>query len=218
MSKKALKRAIIIAWIFLGVSLIIKIFGGSWFNVAFSTQPMLRADAFLERHYWAQVIAFSVTTYAGFNLYYLAICQKRNFGKFLHIALIPYFVIVSIVKVLLFSIGATNWGLLLDAVSLIIIPIILLGKPKKKHLRVIIALGLYLIFAVISLVAKSVPIGPAIIVSVLTEIILAIDLYVMLLLFYLYVLYHTKEKVNNEQSICNIFQSDRGCKRVGEHA
>jgi len=218
MSKRVLKLAIIISWVSLIIALIIKLVGGSWYNAAFSSEFMLRLDAFLERHYWAQVIVFSVASYIGFNLYYLAICQKRNFGKFLHIALLPYFVLVSIIKVIMFNIGATNWGLLIDAVSLVVIPIILLGKPKKKHLRVIMALVAYVVFVVISLGAKSVSLGSVIVESTLTEVVLSFDLYIMLLLFYLYVLYNTKEKVNNEQSICTVVQRDKRCEGAPSHA
>ena len=218
MNKKVLKRIIIISWLLLIISFVIKIFGGSWFNVAFSTEPMFRADAFLEKHYLAQVIVFSIGSYIGFSFYYLAICQKRNFDKFLHIALVPYFVAVTAIKVWLYSVGATNWGLLLDIVTGFIIPFVLIGKPKKKYFRVIIAFGLYLIFMAISLSAKNIRIDPAITESVLTEIILGIDLYMMLLLFYLYSLHLTKEKVKDEQIIHDIFGEDRGREGTRNHA
>jgi len=217
MNKKVIKRAIIISWIILILCLAIKIFGGSLFNVAFSNERIIRFDAFLDRTLWAQAILFSITAYIGFNLYYLAICEKRNFDKFLHITLIPYFVIVSIFKVWLHSIDAFGWTLLFDIMSGLIIPLLFLGKPKKRYLRVVVAFGLYILFSLISLGAKSIPLGSVIIKSTFAEIVLSFDLYIMLFLFYLYVLRNVKERKTNESYDAMVRECAR-CERVRDNA
>ena len=203
MNKRALERAIVISWILLIATLVIKIAGGNWFNVAFAGERMLNADAVFERHYWLQIIVFSVVAYVGFNLYYLAICGKRNFKWHVHAALIPYFAAVTVIKVLLFS-SDVRWGLLLDMITLSIIPFILLGKPKKEYSRVVWAFVVFMGFQAISFMAKNITIDIVVAESALTELILSFDIIMMFALCYLHSQYSKKEVHNNEQTVSNV--------------
>jgi len=205
MNKKVLERAIIVSWIILIIALIVKIAGGNWFNVVFTGERMLRADAFFERHNWLQIIVFSITAYVGSVLYYLAICRKRNFKWYIHTALTPYFIIVTIIKVLLYD-ADVRWGLLLDVITLFIIPFILLGKPRREYMRVIIAFVLLTGFQSISLLARDITIDVVVAESALTELILTIDVFIMFTLYYLHSQYHKKEVKSDEQTTISLIE------------
>jgi len=209
-NRKSLNAVTITAWNVLALTFAAKIFGGGLFEQLFSDGGRLVwFDNFFERSYWLQVIVFSITSYVIHNLFYLVICKKKLFKWRIHIFLIPYFIITSIISIWLFSVGASHWCFLIDIVTLLIIPCILIGKPSKKYLRMIVGLTIFFVIQLVSLFVRSATIAPVIVDSAFAEIVFGIDVFVMLLLWYCYSLYNkkiTNEEIKDEQICIDIFQ------------
>ena len=209
-NRKSLNAVTITAWNVLMLTFAAKIFGGGLFEQLFSDGGRLVwFDNFFERSYWLQVIVASITSYISHNLFYLAICKKKLFKWRIHIFLMPYFIVISILNVWLVSSGIGAWCFLIDIISIFIISFILLGKPSKKYFRVVMGYIILLGFQLISLLIKSATIAPVIADSALIELVFTIDLFAMLFLWYCYSLYNkknTNEEIKDGQ-ICNdIFQ------------
>lgn len=126
MNRKVLKKAIEIAWCILVACFVIKVAGGNWFAVNIESP-------YFDKTLWLMAIVFSFTSYSLFTFYYLAICEVRNFKLWIHLALIPYFIGVTFLKTYLIP---ANFTVLIDLISMFIIPYILLtlspGSHKKK--------------------------------------------------------------------------------------
>lgn len=189
MTLKTLRRAIDLAWIILVVCFVIKVLGGNWFAID-------NTSKWLEEHLWVYIILCTMTSYILFNLYYLAICEVPYLKWWIHVALVPYFVAVTVIKAFI----PTDFYLLIDLVSAFIVPALLifkeLGKPKKAHFkkyfRIVIAFALNCGFQAISTMVRDVAIK-VVVTDFFSTLILTLDVFVMLTLYWLYTLKHKKE-------------------------
>lgn len=204
MNKKALMTAIIICWVVLAVCFIIKLFGGKYFEIATSNNTFKAVCAFVDNHLWLQdIIAFctSLLTTVWVNL---AVLRKKWFS-------IKQFVVVLFIDIFAFAFVILGDFIKNDVISIVgfiasllplcVCPMIL----SKKVLRSIFAYVLYMLFQVLSVLVKGLAIDNINSDSTLVALIYGVDLYIMLILFYLHanlskdkVKYKIKEKGDND--------------------
>lgn len=193
MNSKVLKRAIWLCWIFLFICLAIKLLGGNWFEIIIKNKRFLVFGNYIDTHAWARILVGFISSVIGMTLYYLAICEERGFKKEIYIFLFISFILISIIRQF---VSNNIVVLFIDIFQGFIIPIFLFiyyKKPKKKYLRIPIGYGLMIVFQFVSLFTKN--IGIEIIDgNFLITIILMIDYYILILLFYFYSLYLKKEE------------------------
>ena len=187
MNHKVLKTAICLSWIILVICFIVKAFGGNFFDIA-------NESTWLEDHEIYSVIIFSCTSYIMFTVYYMAIAEVSHFKIWIHIVLLPYFIGISLLKVLVLG---TEYHIFLDISSNFIIPALLIlyvaNKPKiksiKKMIRIAIAFALNCGFQSISVLVRGLPTG-VVVSNMLTQLIMSLDVLIMLVLYWLYSLYY----------------------------
>lgn len=184
-NKRALKTAIIISWVVLAVCFVIKLFGGKWFEIETSNSTFSKVCAFVDNHLWLQDIIAFCTNLLAVSLLNLAVLrQKRPTLKQLIfiVVLTAIEVAVCIVAEYLNNKIVSIIGFISSIVPLCICPMIL----SKKPIRSIIAYVLYVAFQAISVVIKGLAITKVNSDSTLIALIYGVDLYVMLILFYLH--------------------------------
>lgn len=198
-NKSALKTAIIISWIVLAVCFIIKIFGGKWFEIETSNGTFSKVCAFIDNHLWLQdIIAFLTSLFAA-SLLNLSVLKQRKFNT-------KQFVIVFTCAFIYFIVAILGERLnneiisiisfILSLVPICICPIIL----SKKPIRSIMAFVLYAVFQTVSVIVKGLAITKINGDSSLIALIFSIDVYIMLVLYYLYAnsIKDNKNKINKK--------------------
>lgn len=184
-NKRALKTAIIISWIVLAVCFVIKLFGGNWFEIATSNGTFSKVCAFVDNHLWLQDIIAFCTSLLATILLNLAVL-KRKFFTLKQFIVVLAIDIVSFAFVILCDFINNNilniFVIVSSIVPMCICPMIL----SKKVLRSIIAYVLYMTFQAISVVIKGLAITKVNSDSSFVALIFTIDVYVMLILYYLH--------------------------------
>lgn len=190
MNSRVLKKAIHAVWVILIVCLVVKAFAGNWFSMNITS-------TWLERNTWASIFVFTATSYIMFTLYYLAICEVRRFKWWIHVALLPYFFLISLSKVMWLS---PRLFIVIDIISNFAIPAILVfmlnWKPKKgngkKYARIVIAYIFNCGFQAISTMVRQVQVS-VVVSNLLTEVVMSLYVVIMLVLYWLYALLRKKE-------------------------
>ena len=125
MNSKVFKRAIELSWFVLIVYLVFKMFGSNAFALSCES-------TFFEENLWLYAIVCTCTSYILFNLYYMAICEVVHFNKYIHLALIPYFAIITVLKIFVIPV---NFAIVLDVLSNFIVPGILIYLTQKLNVE-----------------------------------------------------------------------------------
>lgn len=180
-----LRRAINICWILLAICFVVKIFGGNFFDIICNNEKFVEFCSYVDNHLWIQMLIGCISSYITYSLYWLAICGKRFFGKkeVIFIAIIiPICVVLRILNAYV--------ALVLDVVQYFLVPYIFIRSSKTKlnnwlTRRIIFGFILNLSFQLISLITKNQAIKH-LTDNFLVAIIFAIDVYIMLALYYLY--------------------------------
>lgn len=179
--ERYLKRVIIVCWIALAICFGIKLFGGNLFEIMCENENFIKVCEYADNHFWADVLISGTTCLAHLYFFALAICQKSKFSKVELIIVICTAFLGTVVKILFPSIV----GLIFDIWQLILLPICLVWKTKRKIINVAIANILLFIFQLISMITKN--IGVNILGdSILEGTIFSIDVILMLILYYGY--------------------------------
>lgn len=188
-----LQRAILICWGLLFVCFAIKIFGGNYFEIVVNSPKFVEICTYLDSNifiYGAIGLASSLVSYF---LYYLAILKQLTFNKKqLYVYLLTVFV-SCVVRVEYDSQGATSIIInIINVAQYFVVPFLLgLDFNWRGFLRVCFAFSLNLCFQLIALFTKNIGIKFTTESSLVT-IIFMIDLYIMLVLYYLYSNYTKK--------------------------
>lgn len=201
-NKRALKTAIIISWIVLAVCFVIKLLGGNWFEIATNNGTFSKACVFVDNYLWLQNTLSFITNFLAVSLLNLAVLKQKMFKR-------KQIVVVFIFTAITFTITALGYCLNDKILSIIgffasllpfcICPMIL----SKKVLRSVLACVLYLTFQAISVVVKGFAITKIDTDSTLVALIYGIDLYIMLILYYLYANRtkdNAKDKINKKEN------------------
>lgn len=170
---------ILISWIALIICLIVKLFGGNWFELWLENDNFIKFCVFVDEIIWlkrtlAVIIAITST--------YLIMCLIYNVKYYKGLWLVLY-IIIMVLKSL------SSWYLLvvsciMDALILIVIPMIITKNWKRPIIVNIIILGLQLM----TLAVRNLNVGTGFNVNntFIIQVLYQIDYYLMLILLYLY--------------------------------
>lgn len=185
MNKRVIKTAIIISWIVLAVCFIIKIIGGKWFNIATNNKTFMAVCAFIDNHLWLQNIIAFLTNLLTVTLLNLAVLKQKALR-------VEQFILVFVTTLIQFVVAILGEllnnqiiilvGFGVSFIPYFICPLIL----SRKLLRSLVAVLLYLAFQFVSVSIKGLAITQVNSDSTLIALIYGIDLYIMLILYYLY--------------------------------
>ena len=180
---------ILISWIALIICLIVKLFGGNWFELWLENDNFIKFCEFVDNTQWLKMVLacgiYLITTLP-------AMCVFLNIKKFnlkLALLFIPLMVIKSFISwyVLLIS-------YILDIIILILIPLIICKLKNWK--RVIFGNILVMLFQLLLIFLRNLNSGLNNFDSFIQQAIIQVDYYLMILLFYLY---NTK-KIEKEEN------------------
>ena len=170
---------ILISWIALIICLIVKLFGGNWFELWLENDNFIKFCEFVDETIWlkrtlAVIIAITST--------YPIMCLIYNVKYYKGLWIFLY-VVIMILKSL------SSWYFLvvsyiMDALILIIIPMIITKNWKRPIIVNIIILGLQLM----TLAVRNLNVGTGFNVNntFIIQVLYQIDYYLMLILLYLY--------------------------------
>lgn len=175
MKENKYKVLIIACWGALLFCFVIKLFGGNFFEPYVNNDKFIAACNWLDDTLWAKYLVSSVVYCIGIYLVYLAMIKKRLFKDWWYILLcLP----CSIFKGFNAYIGAAY-----DIVLMIVIPLI--TTKAKRWKQIILGFILVAVFQLISLFTRDIgwylPSD-----SMLILLIMQIDYYIMIMLYYLY--------------------------------
>ena len=180
--KQKYETLIISCWVVLIACFIIKIFGGNWFEIICENQNFINICEWLDGS-WVKYIPTTILYVSSVYLIYLAMTnQKIGDDWWLCILLLP----MSYIKANFMIVG-----IIIDIFVWFILPLI---KFKFKNWkRVLLGNVLVIAFQLISLGIRNLGIYLTS-DSILISIIISIDYYIMIILYYLYC---RKEKIKN---------------------
>ena len=173
--RKILKRVIGLCWFSLIFCMVIKLFGGNYFEIASKNETFVNVCNWIDGNFIKEIIRF-VFLNITFYLYCSSIMRKKlNLKEFIfsHILLI----IVQVIKY-----SNSNLGFVADCIMLFFVPFML---SRWKFKNSIIGFLLINAFQLISLFTRNISLG-ILENTMLIEIILQVDYYIMLILYYLY--------------------------------
>lgn len=178
-----LKRMIIICWVILLVCFIVKIFGGNFFNIVCESKRFANICAYVDKAVWLQYIIGCISTFILHSMYLLAISKKLWFSKKDLLFVIPS-ILIGVGLRLINNIV----GYFVDIWQYLLLPLFIDNKFHKNIYARRIAIGVILTFAfqLVSLIVKNLAIMPVTNNCFLIAIIYFIDVYIMVILYYLY--------------------------------
>ena len=198
-----LRRAIIICWLLLFVCFALKIFGGNYFEIVVNSPNFVAFCEYLDSNIVLYGLIGLISAFVSYSLYYLAIFKQIWFSKKQFIVFIITVVVFCIARIILMECNCNNFAFIFDIIQYFIVPFALNYDINKKNiLRVIIAFSYNFAFQLIAVITKNIGIKLTT-DNPLVAIIYMIDLYIMLVLYYLY----SNNKKGNEKNgiICRIF-------------
>ena len=179
---KSIERAIILCWIMLVSCFVIKLLGGNWFEIICTNQNFIRICNFIDAHIVIKYfIAFTVYIPSTYFLM-RSVCFLTNPSKYENIVILSSITIAWLSQFIF-----ENLKFIFEFGIFIIIPLLIHKRDFiKKWFWGIIGCALDIGFQLISLITRN--IGIKIVDdSILIALILMIDYYIMIALYYLYI-------------------------------
>lgn len=208
--ERYLKRVIVVCWIALAICFGIKLFGGNLFEIMCENENFIKVCNYADNHWWAYYTISTIYCLVSNYFFILAMCGEWRFStKQMWIFSITIW-IVCFVKTI-----SSIFGLILDVWQVIVMPCIFTIKNPKRHWFILFGNILLFVFQAISMLAKNLSFGIVTVNGLLISLIYSIDIWIMLVLYYLYSnISKGKEKQNG-----NSFglASMRRCCRVEEN-
>lgn len=176
------RTLIISCWAVLIGCFIIKLLGGDWFNIISNNQNFINICNYLDNSWIKYIVSTSVYVPSSY-LIYLCLTKQKLFND--------WWVMIILIPASYCKMNITFMGWIIDIFVWLILPLI---KGKFKNwLWVISGIILIIAFQFISLLTRSININLTNETS-LIALILQIDYYIMIILYYLYIqLYKRKE-------------------------
>ena len=168
---------IVVSWIALILCLIIKIFGGNWFELWLDNDKFISFCKFVDDTQWLKmVLAFIIGIFTTYPL----MCLIYNVKYYKGLWIILYIIIMSLksLSCWYFKLGSY----IIDLLILIIIPMIITKNWKRPIIVNIIIMTLQLL----TILIRNVNSGLNAADTFIEQFLIQIDYYLMLLLFYLY--------------------------------
>lgn len=175
MMKNNYKVLIISCWSLLGICFLIKVLGGNWFELSTDNQKLINLCNWIDSNiskYFVMGTFYCLSMY----LIYLSI-MKLKIKR--HLFMIVSFISIFIIKIF-FPIIAT----ILEFFALLGLPIIL--SKGKFWKRAVLGIVLMIGFQFISLVIRNIGVYLPDNTPTLISLLLQIDYYIMIVLYYLY--------------------------------
>lgn len=179
--KNKYKTLIISCWAVLLIYFVIKLLGGNYFEAICYNPHIVSVCDFIDNNYWiSYLFKAPIYSFSSYFIYLIITKQKFKADWWLLLLFLP----IPFIKKYLVVVG-----FILEFIIIIILPILILIKNKhsfwKSLLRVIIANVITIVFQFISIMTRNVgyyiPLD-----STLIGIIMSIDYYLMIYLYYLY--------------------------------
>lgn len=174
-----IRRLIILSWSILLVCSCIKLLGFNLFSIVCENQRFIAICKYFDNNAIPCYILALFTSFIGCALLTLSMLCKLKFSK---------------KELIIFSIGVivgttiktfTEYGFVGDLIQCFIIPVILMGKKYWRYINILILNIVNVVFQLISIYVKDVRFS-VFDDNTLVSLILLIDMYIMLLLYYLY--------------------------------
>lgn len=170
---------IVVSWVVLIACLIIKLFGGNWFELGTENTKFIEFCNFVDNTMWLKISLGSIIYLITTLPVLCCILNRPRLDLKLHLLFIPLMVIKTI----------TSWYILwlsfvLDLLIIIILPLIICRF--KNWRKVIIANLLVMAFQLLTIGIRNISIDFNDGNTFLQQSIYQIDYYIMVLLFYLY--------------------------------
>ena len=183
-----IKITIIICWVSLVAFWLLKIFGGNLFEIMVENENFLKFSELVQNSWLKYLVSF-ITIGVAKYFTFVIISQKFTFTKkdwlYFFLFLISIWFVSNFVPIGKIYFPSWYGYLLYIAIG------ILYNKGWKKTFG-IIAIGLEFAFATISMLVRNIPLE--LISNYLVGLVLSIDVYIMLALYYLYSILLRKEK------------------------
>lgn len=183
MNKKVLNVMIWLTWGILAFFLVVKLFFGEWVAIVVTNDKLVKIGVFIDNHFWAyQAVAFLFTLLTYWI--YLCACSKQWYLRWKQTTWIfPILVVLQLIKIYYPQIGSQ-----LDLVAMILLPYLLKSDFKSTAF----VFTAHSISQIVCLFARNMPSLP-IVYNSMSMIILMIDQYIWLLLYYFYQNKYKKE-------------------------
>ena len=179
--ERYLKRVIIVCWIALAICFGIKLFGGNLFEIMCNNKNFIKVCEYADSHWWAYYLISVMISFVNTYFFILAVMQETKYNKWQFIMVIATVLLTNIIKCI-----NAKLSFVTDIWQMIIIPCIFTIKTPKKHWYVLIGNALLMVFQLVSIFVKNVR---SIFVTnngVLISAIFAIDVLLMVILYFAY--------------------------------
>ena len=173
------RRMICLCWFCLGICFSIKLLGGDWFSVYVENEKFIAFCNWFDGQPAAQYVVGCLSSGLSMGLFWLAILRRRWFEKRWHTVLAAVTVLVGVGVKLLFPVV----GIVVDVWQFFVVPFIFDRKLVKD---IVAGNALLLLFMIVSNVTKNIPLNSVMSDSSLISMVYMIDLFIMLVLYYLY--------------------------------
>lgn len=179
--ERYLKRVIVVCWIALAICFGIKVFGGNLFEIMCNNENFIKVCDYAENNLWLNYLLNCVYSFVSISLFCLAICGKIKYKRWEFCVALASIIVSVFVKHY-----SVYWGLLCDIWVAVIFPCIMSLKTPKRHIYVIPANLMVLVFQFVSMYIKNITNFYILDDDVLVGMIYSIDVLIMLCLYYLY--------------------------------
>ena len=176
MNKKVLRTLIYLCWAFLVAFALLKTVWAEQFAIAVSMPNIIKVGQFIDTHIWLKQIVHCITSLFTYLLYFCACCHKW------HLSWKQYLILIPII------IGFTYLNWYFPTIMLNFTYIFMFATPfflKARYVDVVIIFSAHIIGQVAISFIRSQPIN-LIDVNIVSQLICCADMYVWLILYYLY--------------------------------
>lgn len=190
MNKRVLRTMIILCWVFLVAYAILKLVPqlADKFVIVVNNERVISAGQFIDSHIWLQQILYGFTTLLTYHFYLCACIKKWHLSWKQYIVLCVIIAITNTIKYYL-----PDYALIINMLIMIIYPFALKGDYRTF----VIIFATHFIGQILLGFIRSEPLN-SIYYNSLNGLIMCIDAYVWLLLYYLYSnLYKEKKFMGN---------------------
>lgn len=176
MNKKVLKSTIYLCWVFLICFALLKTVFAEQFLVAVNNEKVITIGRFIDQHIVLQQTTYLLTTFVTYHFFLCACIQKWHLTKMQYLKLAIIVLVTNVIKFFIPSLS-----LIINMLVMVILPFRLKAEYKSF---VTIFIAHYLGQLAVSFI-RSQPLDLAD-VNTITALVCAGDMYIWLLLYYLY--------------------------------
>ena len=178
---------IVVSWTVLIICLIIKLFGGNWFELGVENTKFINFCNYVENTQWLKMtiacLIYLLTTYPVL----CCILNKRYLNKKLTLYFISLIIVKSIV-----GWYSVIFAFILDFIIIILLPLVICKFKNWK--RVIFGNLLIMVFQLVTIGIRNLSMNFNLGNTVIENYLIQVDYYIMVLLFYLYNFKRKKEQ------------------------